>query len=185
MNAYDLPTSLTIGGVERQIRSGWRVIMDILEMFDDPDLDGETKAVALLQIFYPGWAEIPAEHLQEAVEKACEFIDCGIEPDGKHHPRVVDWQKDASIIIPAVNTVAKREVRTDPNIHWWTFFGWYMNIESSLFSSVLNIRQKKASGKKLEKWETEFYQKNRSIIDIKPPESKEERETKDSILKWL
>lgn len=42
-----------------------------------------------------------------------------------------------------------------------------MEIADGLFSQVLYIRQKKTKGKKLEKWEMEFYRNNKELIDLK------------------
>lgn len=39
--------------------------------------------------------------------------------------------------------------------------GAYMEISEGLFHEILLIRQKRMSGKKLEKWEQEFYRKNK------------------------
>lgn len=185
MNAYDLPTSLTIGEVEYRIRYNWRAILDILCACADPELDEQTKALCLLQIFYPDWDKIPADRLEEACNKACEFIDCGQKNDGKPKPKMIDWTQDAPIIIPEINKVAGKEVRTDPNIHWWTFFGWFMGIGEGLLASVLHVRGKKARHKKLEKWEQEFYNANKAIVDMKAPETDEIRQEKENILKWL
>lgn len=185
MNAYDLPTSLTIGEVEYRIRYNWRAILDILCACADPELDEQTKALCLLQIFYPDWDKIPADRLEEACNKACEFIDCGQKNDGKPKPKMIDWTQDAPIIIPEINKVAGKEVRTDPNIHWWTFFGWFMGIGEGLLASVLHVRGKKARHKKLEKWEQEFYNANKAIVDMMAPETDEIRQEKENILKWL
>lgn len=185
MGVYDLPTSLMIGEVDFPIRYGWRAVMDIFAAYADPELDDEMKTETMLQILYPDWEKIRPEHLQEAIEKACAFLDCGMKPERKNRPRTMDWEQDAAIIIPAVNSVAGREIRLDPDIHWWTFFGWYMSISDSLFSSILNIRQKRAKGKKLEKHEEEFYRENQQIIDLRKPESEEVRQEKENLLKWL
>lgn len=80
---------------------------------------------------------------QEACQKACEFIDCGIKNDGKPRPRTMDWEQDAPIIIPAVNKVNNAEVRATDYMHWWTFFGLYMEIGESTFSTVVSIRDKR------------------------------------------
>jgi hypothetical protein len=185
MDAYDLPTSLTIGEVDYSIRFGWRAVMDIFAALNDPDLDEEMKTEAMCSILYPDWLQIPLRHRQEAIQKACDFLDCGVKPDGKHRPRTMDWTQDAALIIPAVNAVANREIRMDPNIHWWTFFGWYMAVGEGLFASVLHIRQKKAKGKKLEKHEEEFYRDNRHLIELRKAESEEVRREKENLLKWL
>ena len=183
--AYDLPTSLTIGEVAYPIRYNWRAVLDALIACADPELDGEGKAICLLTILFPTWREIPADRLTEACEKACEFIDCGQKDDGKPKPKMIDWEQDAPIIIPEINKIAGREIRLDPDIHWWTFFGWFMGIGDGLLASVLHIRQKKAKGQKLEKWEQEFYKANKALVDMKAPETEEIRQEKDSILKFL
>ena len=185
MISYDLPTSLIIGEVGYDIRYNWRSILDILIACADPELDDEAKAECMLKIFYPEWEKIPRHLLQEACQKACDFIDCGQKDDGKPRPKVIDWEQDASIIIPEINKVAGREIRSDPSIHWWTFFGWYMGIGEGILSTVVNIRSKKAKGKKLEKWEQEFYKVNKDMIDMKAPDTEEIRKEKDSILKYL
>lgn len=185
MNAYDLPTSLTIGGVAYPIRYGWRAVLDILVACADPELDEQGKAICLFTILFPDWNKIPPELRYEACEKACEFIDCGQKDDGKAKPRMIDWDQDAAIIIPEINKVSGREIRLDPNVHWWTFFGWFMGIGDGLLASVLHIRQKKMKGKKLEKWEQEFYTANRSIVDMTTPETEEVKKEKEDLLKWL
>ena len=183
--AYDLPTSLTIGEVVYPIRYNWRAVLDALIACADPELDGEGKAICILTILFPTWKEIPADRLTEALQRACEFIDCGQKDDGKTKPKMIDWEQDAAIIIPEINKVAGKEIRLDPNIHWWTFFGWFMGIGDGLLASVLHIRSKKSKGEKLEKWEQDFYKANKAIVDMKAPETEEIRKEKENILKFL
>ena len=44
---------------------------------------------------------------------------------------------------------------------------------------VLGIRQKRAKGKKLEKWEQEFYRNNKALCDLKKKYTAEEQEEID------
>ena len=60
-----------------------------------------------------------------------------------------------------------------------------MSIGDGRLASVLHIRQKKARHKKLEKWEQEFYNENKHLVDFTTPETEEIRREKDSILKYL
>jgi hypothetical protein len=60
-----------------------------------------------------------------------------------------------------------------------------MGVGDGVLASVINVRQKKAKHKKLETWEQEFYNANKEMIDLKAPETEEERKEKESILKWL
>lgn len=184
MNVWNFPTSLNIGGVEYEIRTDYRVILDLLMALNDPELsDSDNKMSAymqsrvILEIMFPDCDNIPQEHIQEALDKVAEFIDMGIGDDSKK-PKTMDWEQDAPIIIPAINKVLNREIRAEKYMHWWTFLGAYMEIGEGLFSNVIHIRQKKAKGKKLEKWEQEFYKENKSLIDFQHKEkrSNEEKE---------
>lgn len=185
MNAYDLPSSLTIGGRAYSIRSGWRAVLDIFAALNDPELEEDGKIIAMLTILFPDHDQIPKKDIPEAIARACEFLDCGHRQDSDKKPRLLDWQQDAALIMPAVNNVAGRDVRSCPDMHWWTFWGMFMGIEGGLFGSVLRIRQKKAKGKKLDKAEEEFYRENKKLVDLRPMETDEIRAEKENILKYL
>lgn len=181
-SAWDFPTSLNIGGVDYEIRTDYRAVLDVLTALNDPDLidsDPQTTAYmqsrVILEIMFPQCDDIPVEHLQEALDKVVEFIDMGISDDSKK-PKTMDWEQDAPIIIPSINRVLNCEIRAQKYIHWWTFLGAYMEIGESLFSNIIHIRQKKAKGKKLEKWELEFYKENKSLIDFKQKSQRSEEE---------
>lgn len=177
MKPWKLPTSLEIGGVGYPIRSDYRDILKILDVLGDPGYEEDEKSMIFLIIFFPTYKEIPRDKYQEAMNKAVEFIDMGMKGDGdKKRPATMHWGKDATIIIPAVNRVLGTEVRSLEYMHWWTFLGAYLEIGESLFSSVLGIRQKKAKGKKLEKYEQEFYRENKQLVDLEPEVKRSEEE---------
>lgn len=182
MENYCLPTSLTVGGKEYTIRSDYRAVLDIFSAFNDPEFENADKNQALVEILYPEYHSIPSRDIKEAIEKGVEFLDCGLKGDSTPKPRTMDWEKDAPIIIPAINKVAEKEVRSVKYMHWWTFFGLYMEIGDCLFSQVLGIRQKKAQGKKLEQWEREWYRENKAICDL---EHKEKQKIIDEINKLV
>lgn len=184
MNVWNFPTSLNIGGIEYEIRTDYRVVLDLLMALNDPELSDSDKKMSaymqsrvILEIMFSDWDSIPQEYIQEALDKVSEFIDMGIGDDSKK-PKTMDWEQDAPIIIPSINKVLNREIRAEKYMHWWTFLGAYMEIGEGLFSNVIHIRQKKAKGKKLEKWEQEFYKENKSLIDFQHKEkrSNEEKE---------
>lgn len=185
-SAWEFPTSLNIGGVDYEIRTDYRAVLDLLTALADPELTDEDEQVTaymqnrvMLEIMFPQCDDIPLEHMHEALEKVTEFIDMGISDDRKK-PKTMDWEQDAPILIPAINRVLNCEIRAQKYIHWWTFLGAYMEIGESLFSNIVHIRQKKASGKKLEKWEQDFYNDNKSLIDFKQKD-KRSTEEKDVI----
>lgn len=49
---WGLPTSVEIGGESYEIRTDFRVILDIFVMLSDPDLSGTDRAEGILQMFY-------------------------------------------------------------------------------------------------------------------------------------
>lgn len=185
MNKWELPVSLEIGGTGFPIRSDFRDILTILQAFNDPELDDMAKMETMGEIMYPDWKDI--EDKATALKLAIEFIDCGNEPDDKERqkpkPKLMDWEQDAGIIIPAINKVAGREIRADKYMHWWTFMGLYMGIGESVFADVINIRSKKAKGKKLDKSEQEYYRENKKMIDFARKEKQERSDSDKAILR--
>lgn len=184
-SAWEFPTSLNIGDVDYEIRTDYRAVLDLLTALADPDLtDDDPQMTAymqsrvILEIMFPDCDNIPTEHIQEALEKVSEFIDMGISDDRKK-PKTMDWEQDAPILIPAINKVLNCEIRAQEYMHWWTFLGAYMEIGESLFSNIIHIRQKKAKGKKLEKWELDFYKENKSLIDFKQKNQRSEAEKEE------
>lgn len=179
--SWRLPESLEVGGSIFRIRTDFRDILTIFEAFNDPDLPDFAKTEVMLRIMYPDIEKIPKENLNEAVKKGMEFINHGVDDDGKPKPRLMDWEQDADLIIPAINKVAGiGDVRSVKYLHWWTFLGYYMEIGDGLFTQVLNIRHKRMKGKKLEKWEKEFAAENKSLINLKKRLTEEEREREEA-----
>ena len=183
MTAWDLPSSLFVGGQEWSIRTDFRAVLDILKYFNDPEYEEDEKWEICLDILYENFSDMPPELWKEAARKAIEFIDMGIRDDGKKRPKIMDWEQDAPIIATAVNNVIGGEIRSPRPTHWWTFLGAYMEIGESLFSQVLNIRNKKKKGEKLEKWEQKFYAENRALIDLRSKKSERSEEEKEAIRK--
>ncbi len=189
MYAWELPTSLEVGGKEYAIRTDYRVILDILAAMNDPEIfdpgmtEEEKKMeqfMTMLQIIYIDFDSMPPKDWQEAMKKAVDFIDCGIKGDDKPKPRTMDWEQDAPIIAPEISKVAGRDIRIGET-HWWEFFGYYLGIGEGVFNTIISIREKKRRGKKLEKWEREFYSKNKSLIDLKARTAERSDEEKEAL----
>ena len=97
---------------------------------------------------------------------------------------MLDWQQDESIIFPAVNKVAGYETRAVDYLHWWSFLGMFNEIGEGLFATVVGIRLKRSKGKKLEKWEREFYNEHKSMICLRRQLSAEEK-AEDELVKRI
>ena len=177
----ELPTQLRVGDRDWMIQTDFRVILKIVSAFGDPDLEPKEKLFICLYDIYDDFESMDPKDYEEAYKQAEWFIDCGDTSEEKQKHRVMDWEQDERILFPAINKVAGCETRSAPYIHWWTFMGYFMEIHDGVFSQVLGLRQKRAKGKKLEKWEREFWSANKDLCVLKPKISEEEKAERDRL----
>lgn len=164
---FELPTSITIDGDNYPIRNqgDFRMVLDCFRCLQDIELTEQERILVALCIFYEDVAGV--EYVQEvfntdsklaaAVEEMYNFFNCGQESVGaaRNH-KLIDWEKDSQVIVSAINNVAKKEIRAETYVHWWTFMGYYLAIGECPLSTIVSIRDKIVRGKKLEKWEQDF-----------------------------
>ena len=182
MNPWNLPTSAVIGGREYPIHADYRDVLEIFAYLDDPDRPEYIRWQIALALFYDG--EIPPAHMQEAMDYLSEFVSCG-QRDTRPGPKLMDWEQDAQIIVADVNKVAGVEIRAVEFLHWWTFMAYFHAIGEGQLSTLVAIRDKLRRGKKLEKWEQEYYRKNREKVDLKKHYSAEELAEQERLKKLL
>jgi hypothetical protein len=184
-----LPKSLNIGGKEWAIRSDFRIALLIFQGLNDPNLKDYSKRYLILDALYEDYENIPRELHVEALEKASAFLDGGDNSPtngAKENPvRLMDWEQDEQLIFSAVNKVAGMETRTIEYMHWWTFLGHFQAVGESLLTSVINIRSKKAKGKRLDKGEQQYYRENKYMIDLTQRLSDAEQAEYDYLNKLL
>ena len=175
-----LPKTLSVNGIEYDIRSDFRDVLKIVCAFNDPELQDEEKIYVCLFILFADFDRLPKDDYEAAFAAAMDFIDHGVKEDRKS-PRVMDWEQDESIMFPAMNKVAGFETRSVEYLHWWTFMGYFMEISEGVFSHVISLRSKKARNKPLDKWEREYWNANKSLCVLKPKLTAEEQEAKDRL----
>ncbi len=162
-----LPETVSVGGIEYAVLTDYGAILDILSALRDPELPPAIQRLEALKIFYPDFDDMPAEDYPEAFERCCWFIDGGEPNLGSKSPQLVNWEKDFPRIAPPISkALGVLDIRQMPHLHWWTFLAGYMGIGDCFFAHIVNIRSKKARGKKLDKAEMEFYRLNRDVIEI-------------------
>ena len=182
---FDLPTALEFGGRSWDIATDYRDILRILTAYEDPDLDDADKVMICLYNLYVDFEDIPRDLMEDAYKAAMAFIDHGSDGDGRDGPRTMDWEQDADMIFAAVNRAAGREVRAVDYMHWWTFMGYFMEIKDTTYATVLGLRSKKSHGKKLEKWEKEFWAQNKRLCELRARMTEEEQEEKERLKKII
>lgn len=182
MSGWGLPTSAEIDGATYEIRSDYRAALDILTVMADPDLTDRERGALAMEILYVDFEAMP----RSAHEGAAEFLkwfvaggDTGARPPRR---KLADWRQDFPLIVGPVNRVLGFEVRSVEYLHWWTFLGAYMEIGDCLFAQVVSIRKKLRKGRRLEKYEREFYSENRALVDLHTEETDGEKEILDE---WM
>ena len=186
MDAWGLPTSVQLGGREYTIHADFRDILDIIRRLEDPDEPEYLRWRIALALFYEDYETIPPEYQNEAAQALANFINCGREEqDAKPAPRLLDWDQDAPAIVADINKAAGCEVRALEFLHWWSFVAYFHAIGEGQLSTLVSIRDKLRRGKKLEKWERDFYRENKARVDLKKRYSAEELAEQERLKKLL
>ena len=178
---FDLPSTVTISGIEYPVRTDFRTILEIFVMLDDPDLTDADKTEALLRMFY---VNRPPD-AEAALRAFTDFVDPRHGNQGKTSSgRLIDWSQDFDLMVAPINHILGFECRSVDFLHWHTFLAAYLEIPpESVFARVLRIREKLRTGKKLEKYERTWYNKNRDLVNLRPKFSKaEDSKAEEAIL---
>jgi len=180
---YSLPTLLSVNNHEYPIREkgDFRMVLDCFEVLEDETLTKEERVYAALIIFLEDVNSLEdlfkLDDLPSLYKGMVRFFNCGQDDTSgmRSNFKLIDWEQDAPMVCSAVNNVAGTEIRALEYLHWWTFMGYYMAIGRSALSTVVGIRYKMATHKKLEKYEKQFKSENPQYFNF-DVRSVEERE---------
>lgn len=164
MNAWSLPQTAEIGGITYRINADFRDILEIIKYFNDRSRPEYLRWEIAISLFFDG--DLPKKDYTEAMRYLSDFVSCG-QQSQKPQPVLLDWDKDAKLIIADVNNVAGKEIRAEPFVHWWTFLSYFNAIGEGQLATVVAIRSKIKRHKPLEKWEKEYYENYKDMIDLK------------------
>lgn len=167
MDTKRLVKSVEIDGVECEIFTDFRDILEIFQIMNDPDLlDGE-KFILSLDYFYK--TDDYKINQELAFKIMCEFLTMGnTEPDTKPNQKpLFDWEQDFNIIVAPINKIIGEDVRGISYLHWWTFLSAFMEVGECTFSTFVGIRSKINRGIKLDKEEEKIFKENRNSITLK------------------
>jgi hypothetical protein len=189
MLEYELPTSVILNDTEHAIRrdGDFRMVLDCFRLLQDEELEENERILACLTVFYDELDGVETVYqlgdLEEATKQMFSFFNCGQNSVGaKAEGKVIDWDKDAMMIISAVNKVAGKEIRAEKYIHWWTFIAYFMAVGESALSSVVNIRRKMIKHEKLEKYEEKYVNENPELFRRLENYTKDEKDFLDDIM---
>lgn len=171
-----LPDTIHVDSKDFKLRTDYRIALRCFVAFNDPELKQSEQFEIMRRLLIIDYGQV--QDIAEATEQCVNFLNLG-EIDNskpKHRVKLYDWEQDEQMIFSAVNKVAGHDIRTDAQLHWWSFMSLFNEIGEGAFSQIVSIRNKKAKHKKLEKYEQEFYNDNKAIIDLKRKKTKAELE---------
>lgn len=175
MRIWGLPSFATVNGREYKIATDYRDILEIIGCITNEESTDFERLYIAMGLFYDDFDSLPESDYQEAYEQMCRFISCEEDDTGRPCVKLIDWEQDERMIASEINKVAGCEVRAVPYLHWWTFIGYFNSIGEGQLSTVVSIRNKLKRGKKLEKWERDYYNENRRTVDLRRKYTAEEK----------
>lgn len=179
---WELPVSITIHGSTHPIRNrcDYRVVLDAIAALNDVELTDEEKIKCALFIFYDDVSQI--DDYDVALSEMLRIIGGGEEDVGssKSENMLMDWEHDFKVLVAPLNRVLGCEIRSVEYLHWYSLLSAYMEIGECVFSTIVSIRSKRAKGKKLEKWESEFFREHRNIVELPIRMTKDEKQLLES-----
>ena len=136
---FDLPSTVTISGIEYPVRTDFRTILEIFVMLDDPDLTDADKTEALLRMFYVNRPEDPTAALQAFTD----FVDPrqAVKSPATHSTRLIDWSQDFDLMVAPINHILGFECRAADYLHWRTFLAAYLEIPPRPRASQAEVLQ--------------------------------------------
>ena len=173
--------SVEIDGKEYAIRNkcDYRVVLDVIDALNDDELEMENRIQCALFIFYEDLSG--CDNIQLAIDEMTRIISLGEEKEQDNKPQIMNWQHDFRHIAPPISRVLGYSVRDENNYtHWYDFVGAYQEIGECFWANIVSVRSKRMKGKTLDKWEREFYNENRKLIDLPHKLTDEEQEWLDS-----
>lgn len=179
-----LPVTLTVCGAEHPIRSDYRNVLQVFEAFQDPELEQSEKWIVAIYLLFEDFecaddvlkAAEDGFNIEESMKQISWFISAGSPEKEVLEKPTYNWKQDEQMIFSAVNKVAGVETRSLDYLHWWTFLGYFNEVGEGVFSFVVGIRNKLNKGKKLEKHEREFLSRNKELVKLEKPKTREEQE---------
>jgi len=144
------PDAIEIDGEVYAVNTDFRVGLQIMADFENPEFDQDEKGYLMLNRLYRDLPENKGvEFYQEALEKATKFLNAGDEAgqdvDGK--PRLYSFDKDARLIYSAFSQTHGVDLQT-ADMHWWRFIALFMDLGAdTAFNSMVNLRKRYHEGK--------------------------------------
>lgn len=174
LDPWQLPRAAVLDGVPYALHTDYRDVLTVIAWLTGtaaPDLNEQQRWYIAMRLFYPDFAAMPRSVWNAAAQYLADFLAGGRSQPAeaaRPGPRLLDWQQDAPLIAAGVSGVAGQDVRALPYLHWWSFLACFEAMGEGPFATIVALRDKLRRGKKLEKWELDFYKTHRAQVDLRP-----------------
>lgn len=161
------------------INSDFRAIITVLQSWEDDYFNDEDKIEILLRILYK---DQQLDDVGLALTEAKSFLNrTRLDSESTDEPILISWVQDIHLIFDGIISTHGTDPRTLEYLHWWSFLGLFHGIKEGTFSNIIRIRSKINNAEKLDKWEEEYYLKNRHMVDLDIEKKRLEREMRRCI----
>ena len=181
-----LPTEIMIDGKGYAIDPSTENCIDIMQLFEDPDVTETAKYKTMLAMLYLD----PPPYCEESLRAAVDFLNGGEEPaqtaqSSAPKRRYYSFTQDLKYIRSAVQRTHGVNLREKWDLHWWVFIEMFMELdENCTFSQMLYLRQGKAKNR-LSKEEKKRWREMKDILVLKDTQSEAERTAVEEQLAYL
>jgi hypothetical protein len=145
----EFPSAISVNGKVYPANTDYRVGINIILAFEDPELIDAEKQMVLLEALYKD--AIEPENLEQAVKQGIKYLNGGElseeeETDGLGL-RLYSFSQDANYIFAAFRQSHGIDLETE-KMHWWKFIAYFMDLGSNTtFSNLIALRQRLQTGK--------------------------------------
>ena len=171
------PKYAVIGGKKYKINSDYRVALDCFKAINDDEIDDIQRAYAVVGLLFG--IDIPDKYINEALDKAKIFLNCGKEIEENVTDADMDYVQDYDYIISSFFYTYKVSLDSYKYMHWWKFFSLMCGFdEKCILNKVREIRNYDVSKITDEKEKEKIIEAKRKLA-LKNKISKEEQQEID------
>ena len=153
MNSFlieQFPDAIEIDGEVFAVNADFRVGLQIMADFENPEFDQDERLYLMLKRIYKDLPENREQAFyQTAVQKAIKFLNAGDDapPSTEGKPRLYSFTQDAKLIYSAFSQTHGIDLQTS-EMHWWKFLALFMDLGAdTAFSGLVNLRKRYHDGK--------------------------------------
>lgn len=130
------PELITIDGINYEINTGYEYGLACFRCINDPYISSTERALGVIGILYK---EKP-ENLEEAMEMAIQYLQCGKENRDPGHKPDMDFQYDESYVKSSFMSDYKIDL-DETDMHWWKFCNLLQGLtDDCILNRVRDIR---------------------------------------------